>query len=81
MNESKTTLIDRLADRVDLAIDLLTLGEYGLEQTSARDAGCEGGGGQGCLSGRRREALPPVRRTSSAWAERPAWVLAAGASG
>lgn len=52
-------LIDRIADRVDLAIDVLTLGQYGLEPndlTSARDAGCEGGGRCG-----RREALPPAR--------------------
>ncbi len=52
-------MIQRLADRVDLAIDALTLGQYGLEfsdTTSARDAGCEGGG---CDC--RREALPPAR--------------------
>lgn len=58
--------MDRIADRVDLAIDFLTLGQYGLEclepvsrvtETSARDAGCEGGGHSGC-----REALPPARR-------------------
>jgi hypothetical protein len=58
--------MDRVADRVDLAIDFLTLGQYGLEQrepagravqSSARDAGCEGGGHSG-----RREALPPARR-------------------
>lgn len=59
-------LIDRIADRMDLAIDFLTLGEYGLEclegerrcemTASARDAGCEGGGRRG-----RREALPPAR--------------------
>ena len=50
-------IIDRIADQVDLAIDFLTLGQYGLEQTSARDAGCEGGGRCGC-----REALRPARR-------------------
>jgi hypothetical protein len=53
-------LSELIADRVDLAIDFLTLGQYGLEETSAPDAGCEGGGcpdhGRGC-----REALPPVR--------------------
>ena len=66
MNEITDRLMDRVADRVDLAIDFLTLGQYGLEQreptrrateTSARDAGCEGGGQLG-----RREALPPARR-------------------
>ena len=65
MNGAKMRLIDRIADRVDLTLDLLTLGEYGLERlegdglcetTSARDAGCEGGGRRG-----RREALPPAR--------------------
>jgi hypothetical protein len=37
-------LSERIADRVDLAIDFLTLGQYGLEEISAPDAGCEGGG-------------------------------------
>lgn len=35
--------MDRIADRVDLAIDAVTLGQYGLEQVAAADApGCEG---------------------------------------
>lgn len=55
-------LIDRIADRVDLAVDFLTLGQYGLAETaeittSARDAGFGGGG-----LNDRREALPPARR-------------------
>jgi len=54
-------MINRIADRVDLAIDFLTLGQYGLAEanqvmTSARGAGCEGGGPSG-----RREALLPAR--------------------
>lgn len=65
-------IMDRIADRVDLAIDLLTLGQYGLERndlTSARDAGCEGGGPCG-----RREALPPARSRGTTPA-RPARLL------
>ena len=35
--------MNRIADRLDLAIDALTLGQYGLEQVAAADAaGCEG---------------------------------------
>lgn len=50
--------LNRIADRLDLAIDFLTLGQYGLElrQTSAPAAGCEGGG----RSRGHREALPPA---------------------
>jgi hypothetical protein len=34
--------MSRIADRVDLAIDAVTLGQYGLEQVAAADAtGCE----------------------------------------
>ncbi len=56
----KTKIIDRIADRVDLAIDFLTLGQYGLavaEQSPAGDAGCEGGD----RARGRREALAPAR--------------------
>lgn len=60
-----TSFSERIADRVDLAIDFLTLGQYGLEDASARDAGCEGGGGPGHGEGH-REALPPARRRGSA---------------
>lgn len=59
INADKSRLIDRIADRVDLAIDFLTLGQYGLEEAPADAAGCEGGG---CHGGSRREALPPARR-------------------
>ena len=58
---AKTKIIDRIADRVDLAIDLLTLGQYGLaevEQPAAGGAGCEGGE-RDCA---RREAFAPARR-------------------
>jgi len=36
--------INRVADRIDLAIDLLTLGQYGLEcrEAAAGTNGCEG---------------------------------------
>jgi hypothetical protein len=61
MNGAEMNMINRIADRVDLAIDFLTLGQYGLAEanqvtTFARGAGCEGGGPSG-----RREALPPAR--------------------
>ncbi len=64
----KTNIINRIADRVDLAIDFLTLGQYGLEsvETSARDAGCEGGD---CS---RREALAPARNRGCEGFGRPA---------
>lgn len=46
--------MNRIADRVDLAIDAVTLGQYGLEQVAAADAsGCEGTG--------RRAAQRPAR--------------------
>ncbi len=61
-------IIDRIADRVDLAIDFLTLGQYGLEgvdtasaRASTRDVGCEGGGLRRCDESH-REALPPTPR-------------------
>ena len=50
--------MNRIADRIDLAIDLLTLGQYGLEQVPAGGAGYEGCGHQADW-----EALPmPARR-------------------
>jgi hypothetical protein len=63
---SNNNLMDRIADRVDLAIDFFTLGQYGLEsaevathtsKASARYAGCEGGG----RASARLEALAPAR--------------------
>ena len=42
MFDSKQTLMHRLADAVDLAIDFATLGEYGLEEPAGRtNRGCE----------------------------------------
>ncbi len=60
MTETKATMsaaINRIADRMDLAIDLLTLGQYGLEKVPAGRAGCEGCGPRADW-----EALPPARR-------------------
>jgi hypothetical protein len=68
VNAQTDKIFDRIADRFDLAIDFLTLGQYGLEQRPARDAGCEGGAGVR----RRREALPPARRRGC---RRPAALL------
>jgi hypothetical protein len=58
-NQTTSGLINRIADRIDLAIDFLTLGQYGLEEAPADAAGCEGGD---CRAGSRREALRPARR-------------------
>jgi len=58
--KNQNKIINRIADRVDLAIDFLTLGQYGLvlvDETSVDGAGCEGGG-RDCA---RREALAPAR--------------------
>ncbi len=48
------TAINRVADRIDLAIDLLTLGQYGLEcrEVPAGTNGCEGS------KGRTRHGVP-----------------------
>ena len=42
--ELRVAAINRVADRIDLAIDLLTLGQYGLEchEAAAGTNGCEG---------------------------------------
>ena len=40
-NHTAKTVMSRIADRVDLAIDAVTLGQYGLERiASAEDAAC-----------------------------------------
>lgn len=57
MNEAKSKIIDRIADRVDLAIDFLTLGQYGLESCEGRGHGRHGEPGTG-----------PGTRTSARWA-------------
>jgi len=56
--QRKSTAIDRIADRIDLAIDLMTLGQYGLERVPADDAGerC------GSRRGTDWEASRPARR-------------------
>jgi len=41
MFDSKQTLMSRLADAVDLAIDFATLGEYGLEPVGRTPRACE----------------------------------------
>jgi hypothetical protein len=61
--------MDRLLGGIDLAIDLATLGEFGLEEVPADGHGCELTG-PGTASPRRRagasragwEALAPARR-------------------
>jgi hypothetical protein len=74
MTKSNSNIMDRIADRVDLAIDFLTLGQYGLEsvestpKASARDAGCEGGSRFGGC----REALAPARSRGCEGIGRPA---------
>ena len=57
MNTTKNTAVMRIADKIDLAIDFLTLGQYGLEQVPAGDAGAEG-----CGLWADWEALQPARR-------------------
>lgn len=52
--------INRIADRIDLAIDFFTLGQYGLEQVPAPRAGCEGSGPRADW-----EALQPARTRGS----------------
>jgi hypothetical protein len=65
----------RLLDRLDLLIDLATLGEYGLEPVpepyrssglegsgDADGSGCERTGTGGCASVADREAIAPARR-------------------
>ncbi len=46
--------MNRIADRVDLAIDAVTLGQYGLEQVAPADA-------KGCERTGRRAAQRPAR--------------------
>jgi hypothetical protein len=55
--QRKSTAIDRIADRIDLAIDLMTLGQYGLERVPADDAGERCGSRSGAW-----EASRPARR-------------------
>lgn len=62
MNREKHTktgrgraILDRVADRVDLAIDVMTLGQYGLERVQTPTASCSHRtGGQGASPPRHR---------------------------
>lgn len=70
-------LIDRFTDRVDLTIDLMTLGQYGLERVPADDAG------ERCGQTRTAdwEASRPARRRGACehdWrVQAPAWTAGA----
>jgi hypothetical protein len=61
MFDSKQTLMHRLADAVDLAIDFATLGEYGLEPVGRTHRACESRTRQ---SPERRRAAPVGRLKS-----------------
>jgi hypothetical protein len=65
-------IVNRLLSAVDLAIDLSTLGEYGLE-TLPDEAECE-------LTGSGWEALAPARRGGCAPLGVPAEPIAASAT-
>ena len=52
--------MNRIADRVDLAIDALTLGQYGLEQVAADGTGCEGIGRRAGWENPQRPARRPA---------------------
>ena len=62
--------MNRIADRVDLAIDAVTLGQYGLEQVATADAaGCEGIGRKAGWENPQR----PVRRRGSCESAQISW--------
>ena len=75
----RPALSDRVTDRIDLVIDLMTLGEYGLERVPSDDAG------ERCGSKRTdweasRSAPPKRRRGACDWrAAAPAWTAGARA--
>lgn len=50
-------MLHLIADRLDLAIDLLTLGQYGLEQAPPRDPHCTA-----AIDCRYRQDRPAARR-------------------
>lgn len=75
MNEARhrrSAAITRIADRIDLAIDLLTLGQYGLERVPIGAAGGEECGStdwadwEAPLPARRRGCEQRLRRASLA---------------
>lgn len=55
-------MLNRIADRVDLAIDVLTLGQYGLEQAPAEAVSCEGTGKTHRPTGREARSHSTRRR-------------------
>jgi len=69
--ELRIAAINRVADRIDLAIDLLTLGQYGLECREVGDAGlndCEGSRRRGLERSRDAwEAPRESRRPGCEW--------------
>lgn len=65
-------MINRIADRIDLAIDLLTLGQYGLEQTTpVGAAGCGGSGHPADWEDSRSHARQPAGRARRFACARP----------
>ena len=69
--------IDRVADRIDLAIDLLTLGQYGLEcrEGPAGTNGCEGSKRRTRKESRSAWEAPRTSRRPGCewqWPQRPA---------
>lgn len=65
-------VLNRIADRIDLAIDVMTLGQYGLERVPAAAADCEGIGRRAgwetrAQRGRRRGACEPAVAMSWDW--------------
>ena len=70
----RSAAITRIADRIDLAIDLLTLGQYGLERVPVGAAGGEECGPTGWVDW---EAPLPARRRGCEQRMRRAAVAAA----
>ena len=71
------TAINRVADRIDLAIDLLTLGQYGLEcrEVPAGTNGCEGSKRRTRKESRSAWEAPRTSRRPGCewpWPQRPA---------
>jgi hypothetical protein len=68
---------DRVTDRIDLVIDLMTLGEYGLERVPADDAG-ERCGSRTRTDWEASRPLSAVRRRGEDWRSgAPAWTSGA----
>lgn len=61
-------MINRIADRIDLAIDLLTLGQYGLEQVPADCDGSRRAPGRDAMRSRSAQSRGRARRVAC---ERP----------